>query len=456
MQVGLLPKDLGAAVETATGATIIAITPRGGGGASREGAELQLRWADGRSERAYMNYDVHRAGAGDDAAFLREAAILRAFSGSLKHLGVLTAPFIAAIPKRRALISGFVGGEANFNKLTNTDERLAVARNFMTQLALLHRIDVAANPIEGMGTPEPVEATIRRRITALRASNTGTAWDPLIHLALDWLSNNVPASMPAPVIVHGDAGPANFLYADGKVTALLDWELVHYGDPMADLAMLCLRDLFQPFVPMQQAFGAYDEAGGHRVDLGRVRYWRLLFQTGFARATRLNDPDAPPPPNLGMNLIYSTIHRRVLSEALAEVAGVPLSSIVLPDLPQGPRHRAFTLALDDVRATIVPRLSDERAAVKAKGLARLIKYWRDIERYEPTFKKAECAEINAALGTDFVDCDAAWAAFCEAVQAGTCDPSAAIRLCNVHEARHAALMADAMGGLALARFAALE
>ncbi|WP_260583829.1 hypothetical protein [Sphingopyxis sp. PET50] len=105
---------------------------------------------------------------------------------------------------------------------------------------------------------------------------------------------------------------------------MLDWELVHYGDPMADLAMLCLRMLFQGFVPLPQAFAAYEAAGGHPVDLARLRYWRLLFQTGFARRSRYDDPDAPPPPNLGMNLVYSTIHRRVLSEALADAAGVRL------------------------------------------------------------------------------------------------------------------------------------
>ncbi len=245
----LLPECLTKAVEDATGAAITAITPRGGGGASREGAELDLGWQDGRTQTAYMNYDVHRAGAGDDAAFLREAAILRALSGPLAGSRVRTAPFIAAIPEMRALIGGFVEGEPNFYKLANDEARTEVARDFMAQLATLHRIDIAASPVEGMGPLMPVAETIAARIEQLRARNSGKDWDPLIQLSIDWLADNIPSNLPAPVIVHGDAGPANFLYADGKVTALLDWELVHYGDPMADLAMLCLRMLFQPFVP---------------------------------------------------------------------------------------------------------------------------------------------------------------------------------------------------------------
>lgn len=452
----LLPPGLAAAVETASGARIAAVRPRGGGGASREGAELDLVWPDGRSASAYMNYDVHKAGAGDDAAFLREAAILRALSGPLAGAGVRVATYYASVPDQRALVCGLVPGKDRFGAITDTVQRDVVAQDVMAQLAALHRIDIAANPVDGMGPVEPAETLIRRRIAILREANNGKAWDPLIHLSLNWLEANIPADMPAPVIVHGDAGPGNFLYDGDRVTALLDWELVHYGDPMADLAMLCLRMLFQGFVPLPQAFAAYEAAGGHKVDLARVRYWRLLFQTGFARRARYDDPDTPPPPNLGMNLVYATIHRRVLSEALADAAGIALPPVALPDAVPGARDRSFRIALDDIKDIIVPRLADQQAAVKAKGIARLIKWWRAIERFEPGFHAVEKREIEAALGLDFADHAAAWAAFRDVVAADRIATETAIILCNAHETRDAALMADAMGGLAATQFAPLE
>jgi aminoglycoside phosphotransferase len=452
----LLPEGLAAAVEAASGARVTAVRPRGGGGASRDGAELDLAWPDGRSASAYMNYDVHKAGAGDDAAFLREAAVLRALSGPLASASVRVAPYFASVPDQRALVCGMVSGQDRFGGLADAAQRAALARDFMGQLAALHRIDVVEQPVEGMGPVEPAEIFIRQRIAALRAGNSGKAWDPLIHLSLNWLEANVPADMPAPVIVHGDAGPGNFLFEGDRVTALLDWELVHYGDPMADLAMLCLRMLFQGFVPLPQAFAAYEAAGGHKVDLKRVRYWRLLFQTGFARRSRYDDPDAPPPPNLGMNLVYSTIHRRVLSEALAEAADIALPPVVLPDAPIGAHDRSFAIALDDIRDSIVPRIADQQAAVKAKGMARLIKWWRAIERFGPGFHAAEKQEVEAALGLRFADHVEAWAAFRDAVAEDRIATDAAIILCNGHEAREAALMAGAMGGLADTKFAALE
>ena len=452
----LLPAGLATAVETASGARVVAVRPRGGGGASREGAELDLLWPDGRAASAYMNYDVHKAGAGDDAAFLREAAVLRALSGPLAHAGVRVAPFYASIPDQRALVCGMIPGDDRFGSIADPRQRDALAADFMARLAALHRIDVVASPVEDMGPVEPAETFIRGRLTDLRHGNSGRNWDPLIHLSLNWLAANIPADMPAPVIVHGDAGPGNFLYNGDQITALLDWELVHYGDPMADLAMLAIRMLFQGFVPLPQAFAAYEAAGGSKVDLRRLIYWRLLFQTGFARRSRYDDPDAPAPPNLGMNLVYSTIHRRVLSHALAEAAGIALPPVALPDAPPGAHDKSFAIALDDIKDSIVPRLADQQAAVKAKGMARLIKWWRAIERFEPGFHAAEKVEIEAALGLDFPDYRTAWAAFRDAVAGDRIAVDAAIILCNAHETRAAALMADAMGGLADTKFAPLQ
>jgi aminoglycoside phosphotransferase (APT) family kinase protein len=41
--------------------------------------------------------------------------------------------------------------------------------------------------------------------------------------------------------VHGDYRVGNFLQSNGHITAILDWELVHLGDPHEDLAWAGLR-----------------------------------------------------------------------------------------------------------------------------------------------------------------------------------------------------------------------
>ena len=42
-------------------------------------------------------------------------------------------------------------------------------------------------------------------------------------------------------VVHGDYRIGNFLELDGRISAILDWELVHLGDPMEDLGWTCLQ-----------------------------------------------------------------------------------------------------------------------------------------------------------------------------------------------------------------------
>jgi aminoglycoside phosphotransferase (APT) family kinase protein len=43
-------------------------------------------------------------------------------------------------------------------------------------------------------------------------------------------------------LVHGDFNPANFLYEDGQVTALIDWENSRIGDPREDLGWMVTMD----------------------------------------------------------------------------------------------------------------------------------------------------------------------------------------------------------------------
>src|SRR5689334_11201030 len=53
------------------------------------------------------------------------------------------------------------------------------------------------------------------------------------------LAAQVPAE-GSPTLVHGDYHPGNMLFADGKVVALLDWEIAEIGQPLLDLGALSI------------------------------------------------------------------------------------------------------------------------------------------------------------------------------------------------------------------------
>jgi aminoglycoside phosphotransferase len=431
---------------------------RAGGGASRDGAEVDLQAATREVTHAYLSFDTRRGGDPQRRVnFRREAAVLQALSGPLAGAGVAVPRVLATDPDWLALLCDLVPGEANFSRLADPEERRATGLDFMRQLAALHRLDVSRLDLDGYPDPATAWEDSQRRIAEKKAAAVANGADPQIQFALDWLERHAPPPPSRIVLLHGDCGPGNFLYQGGRVTAQLDWELTRYGDPMEDLAMLCIRNLLQSFIPLPEAFAAYEAAGGPRIDLARVRYHRLSNQLGFmASAQTAPKGETPEPPVLGMSMVYQTMHMRIMAELLAELAGVDLPSVDLPEAPPGPDARTFEIALKDLRDVIVPRTSDQLAAEKAKGLARLVKYWRDRERFGAVFDARETEEIGAALGRRFASKREAHAALSAAVAERTLDDATMIRLCHARAVRETAIMADAMGALARTRFAPLE
>lgn len=448
----LIPADLAESIERQTGATIAAVVPRGGGGASRLGAEVTLDYGDGTCVEAYLSYDPRADDPRRMPFFTREVAILSALSGPLANSGVKVPRFIAAEPAHLALLCAKVAGADRFDK---AGDAAALVGDFAQQLAALHAIDPAVTPLDGFGDPAtPVSQRISETVDRLLAEHLAAWPDPVIILALNWLKANIPVDAGVPVIVHGDAGTGNFLHADDCVTALLDWELTHYGDPAEDLAGAWVRALFQPFVPMQMLFDAYAAASGRAVDVARVKYFRLYFQMGFMVAghAAIHAGTGPRQALPGISMVFHTAHMRVIVESLAEMSGQVLIDAVVPDAPVTGVDRTFAFALDDIAEAIVPRLSDQQAAAKAKSLARLVKYWRNRERYGAVFDAAERASVGATLGRGFASAAEARSALAHALLADSVDPAVALQLCHERMQRDTFLMADAMGSLATCHF----
>ena len=447
-----IPCDLRAAIERRAGASVVAERPRGGGGASRQGAEITLAFPSGDRQDCYLAWDTRTHDSKRMAFFEREAAALAALSGPLAQSGVRVARLIAAEPSHLALCCAFVPGRDRFPE---APDKTALAADFLDQLAKLHAIDAGHPALAELGDPhKSVAATIAARLRQLSADNLASGADPLLELALNWLAANVPDDRGLPVVVHGDAGPGNFLYEGNQVTALVDWELTHLGDPMEDLAQIWVRSLIQPFVPMREAFTAYEKASGRPVDVARVKYHRLYFQLGFMVAGQVTQTAAGGPPGAatGTAMLYGTMHRRIIVESLAELSGIALEAPDLPECLAQWTDAGFAVALTDLKQEIVPGLTSERASAKAKALARMVKFWRMRERYGSAFDAQECDEIAAVLGERRGAPLAARAALGKAIAAGKVEFAYGLQLCHNRTLRETFLMRDALGALATTRY----
>jgi aminoglycoside phosphotransferase (APT) family kinase protein len=110
--------------------------------------------------------------------------------------------------------------------------------SFVDVLAALHSIEPADVGLADLGRADGyVARQLKTWYGSWNASVEPAGFDdPRVHELHGWLTTHAPQQGPGR-IVHGDYGPHNCLFgADGRVTAVLDWEIATLGDPLADFA----------------------------------------------------------------------------------------------------------------------------------------------------------------------------------------------------------------------------
>ncbi|HET8931323.1 MAG TPA: phosphotransferase [Acidimicrobiales bacterium] len=167
-----------------------------------------------------------------------------------------------------------VDGEAIPRRILR-DDAFAGARSVLTGqvaefLAGLHAIDPAEVP--GLATTDDI-------------ANYRAAYDfvddtsPTFDRAFTWLDTERPTA-ERQVIVHGDLRMGNVIVDDDGMAAVVDWELMHMGDPIEDLAWFCVKawrfgsPLGAGGVGEIEAFlTAYEDASGFPVDRAVFDWW---------------------------------------------------------------------------------------------------------------------------------------------------------------------------------------
>jgi len=190
-----------------------------------------------------------------------------------------------------------------------TRERLA--QQFVGALTALHNFDWRGTALAGADNA---------KLTVHNAARTQIDfWDevsarsrlrqlPAVAWSLAWLRANCPVA-PRLSIVHGDYRIGNFLEQDGRITAILDWELTHLGDPHEDIGFVCLRawsgrsPYLCQLIRREDLYAGYEARTGIKIDPDAVRYYEVfnnfkLFAihaaaAGCFEAGRFNDLRMP-------------------------------------------------------------------------------------------------------------------------------------------------------------------
>ncbi|MBV6754894.1 phosphotransferase family protein [Rhodococcus opacus] len=145
--------------------------------------------------------------------------------------------------------------------------------------ARIHTIPLGAVP--ELSVEDPLDS-LTRTYAALNDPR------PAIELGLRQLRQSRPAPQP-PTVVHGDLRNGNILMTPGAVTAILDWELAHIGEPLEDLGWLCTKAWrFGTELPVggfgsrTELLDGYSEVAGWRPTEQALRWWELYGTVRWA------------------------------------------------------------------------------------------------------------------------------------------------------------------------------
>lgn len=152
--------------------------------------------------------------------------------------------------------------------------RRALAQQWGQALARIHALDPA--PFDGLDVVEDPLALVREGLDLVGETR------PAFELALRHLDAHRPPAQPE-AVVHGDFRVGNLLVDGDELTAVLDWELAHRGDPLEDLGWLCVRAWrfgggheVGGIAALDDLLAAYAEASGTTVDAAHVRWWTAV------------------------------------------------------------------------------------------------------------------------------------------------------------------------------------
>ena len=340
------------------------------------------------------------------------------------------------------------------HRIKDPERAVAIASDFMAQVAAIHRIDPRTLHLSGFDPGKPVSAYVEDEIDIWERVHLDSTTDrePLVLMAAAWLRRHVPDDTGTSVVlVQGDTGPGNFMYKDDHVAVVLDWENAHFGDFHDDLAWIYVRDLQERFTYLPDRLADYERESGNTVDVRRLRYFIVLAQmrcaVGTLNALAVQDARG----EMANHLIYGALHLRMLAEALAGAngIGVPDPEPLVGECPATAWTWLYEVALQELRDVVVPGLAGNAFANRrAKGVARMLKVLEDNDRLGGALEKAELADLRTLLGAGVHDIREGRSKLCQAVSNGSLNELEGIRYGLRHVDRRTALLRSAMGDLA--------
>ncbi len=107
-------------------------------------------------------------------------------------------------------------------------------------------------------------------------SMEGQPADPVEVFLRRWMRDHVPQDRLS-VACFTTYDSFQFMFEDGRITGLLDFEHAHVGDPMMDLAALRIRDTIKNLGDLSAIVARYEAVTGVTVDHDVIEYQTVVY-----------------------------------------------------------------------------------------------------------------------------------------------------------------------------------
>lgn len=328
----------------------------------------------------------------------REASVYTALQGS----GVPIPAFHGVSPDGMALLLERAAGTSDVDSLTPR-ARDALFDDYLDRLADLHRLDTRAMELPGLARPADCAAGTLAELDLWEGvfrRRTRRAW-PVAELGFRMLRRLRPHSPARPVLCHGDVGPKNFMHDGTRVTALIDWEFSHVGDPMGDLAWWVFRghEWLGGCGDLAPQLRRWSHRSGVEVDLDRLRYHRALVVLMWLViiAAALDNPTVVLERAIYLALVSVTSMHLV--RALADLDGITLSAAQEPPSgAPGPGHEALVAFQEDVDNVVRPAVDDPQAGLRLQLSAHYFAHLFAADAIGARLRDDDLADLSALVG----------------------------------------------------------
>jgi aminoglycoside phosphotransferase (APT) family kinase protein len=233
-------------------------------------------------EREGERLPIYIRGDRDEAIQAGRLGLEAAVTNTLLKHGLPAPKVYGLCAEPAAMVMERCPGRHNLATAVDEQERVSVLEHLGEIMARMHLIDPA--DAEAAGVPRPVDMAHAVMPYLLeneaKYRQSATPPEPKIEFLLGWLHRNAPRDCDRLSLIAQDAG--QFLFEQGRVTAMLDFELACIADPMIDIAALRQRAVSEPMGDLRPALRRYVEVTGWQLDRRRIAFHTAAWQVGVS------------------------------------------------------------------------------------------------------------------------------------------------------------------------------